>query len=189
MRELPHVLGIVLAGGEGKRQLRGAPGYFDRLKRVHEVSAVTAACVATRRSVYEALGGFNSRDLVVGFNDVDYCVRVKLAGYRIIWTPHAELYHYESISRGRPSATAEGAARAEAEHAYMRRQWGAILDADPYYNPNFLLDVPTFRLAEESRTRKPWHDFAAARFRRQLGRPVDRETRGLAWFGTVGPEE
>jgi len=144
---------------------RQSMGYFNRLNLTHNLSCVTAACIAIRREVYDELGGFNEEDLAVAFNDVDFCIRVRQAGYRIIWTPHAELYHYESLSRGDPNATPEGAARNSAEIAYMRRRWGAVLDSDPFYNPNLSLSSENFGLDAVSRARKPWLEFAAERER------------------------
>ena len=94
--------------------------------------------------------------MTVAFNDVDFCIRVREAGYQIVWTPHAELYHYESISRGSDS-TPEKAARARAEEIYMRHTWGPILDNDPFYNPNLSLEAQRFsEIAETTRARKPW---------------------------------
>jgi hypothetical protein len=130
------------------------------------LSCVTGACLAIRRETYDEVGGFNEQDLAVSFNDVDFCIRVREAGYRIIWTPHAELYHYESISRGNPEATPESAARNSAEIAYMRRQWGPILDSDPFYNPNLTLDTESLEIAAMSRAQKPW-------LRCQMRKPED----------------
>ena len=158
------ILGIGgIAGHVHRRTPRQFPGYFNRLNLTHELSCVTGACLAVRREIYDAVEGFNERDLNVSFNDVDFCLRVRQAGYKIIWTPNAELYHYESISRGNPTATSEGARRNAAETDYMRRRWGTVLDADPYYNPNLSLDTVSFDLAATTRSRKPWLEFAAAR--------------------------
>jgi O-antigen biosynthesis protein len=124
------------------------PGYFGRLTLTRGVSCVTAACLATRREVYDEVGGFDER-LAVEYNDVDFCIRVRQAGYRIVWTPYAELMHHEGVSRG--------ARRLPEERAFMRERWGAILDSeDPYYNPNLTLHGKAFRPAEEPRVSKPW---------------------------------
>jgi GT2 family glycosyltransferase len=141
---------------------RDFAGYFNRLNLAHELSCVTGACLAIRREVYEQVGGFNVRDLAVSFNDVDFCLRVRQAGYKIIWTPKAELYHYESLSRGRPDATPEGAARNNAEISYMRRQWGPILDNDPYFSPNLARDSLSFDIAPLTRAARPWLQSAIA---------------------------
>lgn len=153
------ILGIGgVAGHAHKHAPRGAPGYFNRLNLTHSLSCVTAACLATRREVYDRLAGFNERDLAVAFNDVDFCIRLRQAGYRIVWTPHAELYHYESVSRGDPNTTPESAARNRAEVAYMRRKWGALLRYDPFYNPNLTLDTECLSIATNSRAVKPWRE-------------------------------
>jgi GT2 family glycosyltransferase len=116
-----------------------APGYFDAAKVVRNYSAVTAACMMLRKSVFEEIGGFDEENLAVLFNDVDLCLRIREKGYRIVYTPYAELYHKESASRGHFSFNA-------AEFLYMRERWGEVLDHDPYYNPNFALDNGDFNL-------------------------------------------
>jgi GT2 family glycosyltransferase len=135
---------------------RESQGYFGRLNLTHGLSCVTAACLATRRTIYESLGGFNEQDLAISYNDVDFCLRLRQAGYRIIWTPHAELYHYEGSSREAPKSADENAARNRVEAMYMRKHWGPLLDNDPYYNPNFSLRSPPFKLGAASRAPKPW---------------------------------
>jgi GT2 family glycosyltransferase len=86
-----------------------------------------------RREVYEQVGGLDEQ-LAVAFNDIDFCLRVRAAGYRNVWTPYAEMVHHESASRGDDSGPK--LARFAAEIAYMQRRWGAQLHADPAYNPN-----------------------------------------------------
>jgi O-antigen biosynthesis protein len=152
--------GVLLGvGGVAGHQHRCAPrdagGYFGRLHFSHSLSCVTAACLAVRRAVYDEVAGFDEEHLAVAFNDVDFCIRVREAGYRIIWTPHAQLYHYESRSRG-ADTTSEKAARFSAETGYMRTKWGHILDNDPFYNPNLSLKSDFFELAPTSRVRRPW---------------------------------
>ncbi len=130
------VLGIGgVAGHSHKYFRRGRSGYFSRLRLVQNVSAVTGACLLVRREIYKAVGGLNERDLKVAFNDVDFCLKVREAGFRNLWTPYAELYHHESKSRGADDSP-EKQARFRCEVAYMRRRWGALLSKDPYYNPN-----------------------------------------------------
>jgi GT2 family glycosyltransferase len=158
------VLGIYNASGSVAGHIhRGAPrsaaGYLNRLALTAEVSAVTAACMAIRRDVFEEVGGLNERDLAVSFNDVDLCLRIRKLGYSIVWTPHAELYHYESVSRGGPRETPDKAARNDAERGYMRRHWAADLDGDPFYNPNLSLESPSFELSIASRAHMPWWSF------------------------------
>ncbi|GJD34385.1 glycosyltransferase family 2 protein [Methylobacterium aerolatum] len=111
------------------------PGYFARMRIAHEVSAVTGACLAMRAEVFAQVGGFDAQALKVAFNDVDLCLKVRAAGYRIVWTPFASLIHHESKSRG-PEDTPEKKARFEGETRVMLGRWGGELRADPYYNPN-----------------------------------------------------
>ncbi|MBW6657099.1 glycosyltransferase, partial [Salmonella enterica subsp. enterica serovar Weltevreden] len=73
-----------------------APGYFGRMGLSQEVSAVTGACLAMRAQVFSEVGGFDAAHLAVAFNDVDLCLKIRAAGYRIVWTPHARLVHHES---------------------------------------------------------------------------------------------
>ena len=112
-------------------------GYMESLVVDKDYSAVTAACMMLRRSVFEEVGGFEE-DLGVAFNDVDLCLRIREKGYQVVFTPFARLYHHESASRG------YGGNRTEA--LYMRKRWGEALDKDPYYNPNFSLGDGDFRL-------------------------------------------
>jgi GT2 family glycosyltransferase len=114
---------------------RHHPGYFGRLKVTQNFSAVTAACLLVRKSIYEQVGGLNEVDLKVAFNDVDFCLRVRQAGYRNLWTPYAELYHHESASRGTEDSP-EKKARFAKEVAYMLETWADEIENDPFYNPN-----------------------------------------------------
>ncbi|MBI5381816.1 MAG: glycosyltransferase [Opitutae bacterium] len=124
----------------------GTEGYMNRARLAQNYSAVTAACLAIRRSVFEQVGGFNETDLAIAFNDIDFCLRVRAAGYRNLWTPFAELYHHESASRGKED-TPEKQARFARETEYMRRTWGPLLDRDPAYNPNLSLSIEGWDLA------------------------------------------
>jgi len=121
------------------------PGYFARMVLTHEVSAVTGACLAMRASVFAEVGGFDATGLKVAFNDVDLCLKVRRAGYRIVWTPFATLVHHESKSRG-PEDTPEKKARFEAETRVMLGRWGAQLRADPYYNVNLSRNSAHYRV-------------------------------------------
>ncbi len=124
-----------IAGHAGLGARPGSPGYNGQLVLAREVSAVTGACLALRREVFEAAGGLDDAELAVAFNDVDLCLKIRALGYSVIWTPLAELEHRESASRGSDAA---GAARSrfEAEAEVMRRRWGPLLEADPFANPN-----------------------------------------------------
>jgi len=144
--------GVVLAGSKGiaahlHRGLpAGEPGYFGRAVLTQTLSAVTAACLIVRTSTYRALGGLDEVNLKVAFNDVDFCLRLREAGYRNVWTPYAELFHYESATRGE-DLSPEKKARFDSEVAYMARRWGVALDSDPNYNPNLTLYFDDFSFA------------------------------------------
>lgn len=142
--------GVILGAGgvAGHSHLgisREDPGYFARMAVSQEVSAVTGACLATRRSVFEEVGGFDAVHLTVAFNDIDLCLRITEAGYRIVWTPHAALIHHESKSRGLDD-TPEKRRRFEGEVATMLERWGPRLRRDPHYNPNLARASAQFRL-------------------------------------------
>jgi O-antigen biosynthesis protein len=140
------VLGIGgVAGHSQKYFSRNANGYFGRLHLAHNVSAVTGACLLVRKAVFQEVGGLDEANLKVSFNDVDFCLKVREAGYRNLFTPYAELYHHESISRG-PNDTRAKRAVADAEAQFMRQKWGKLLDNDPYYNPNLTLVFEDFSL-------------------------------------------
>ncbi|MBL6081547.1 glycosyltransferase family 2 protein [Belnapia sp. T18] len=113
----------------------GAAGHAGSLRLVREVSAATAACLAVRRAVFEAVGGLDAEALAVAFNDIDLCLRIREAGWRILWTPLAELYHHESATRG-DDVTGAKARRFASEIAHMQRRWGETLRRDPFANPN-----------------------------------------------------
>lgn len=134
-----------VAGHSHKHFLRGNNGYFYRLKLVQNFSAVTAACLWVRKEVFNAVGGLNEKDLTVAFNDVDFCLKVQAAGYRNVWTPYAELYHHESISRGAED-TPEKIARFEKEIDYMKETWGTHIKRDPHYSQNLTLTTEDFAI-------------------------------------------
>lgn len=140
-----------IAGHIHTRLRRGAFGYFGRAVSAQNFSAVTAACLVVRRSIYDQVQGLDEA-LAVAFNDVDFCLRVREAGYRNVWTPHAELYHHESATRG-PDLTPEKAQRFLGEIQLMKDRWGELLEHDPAYNPNLTLDLAkhSFALADTPR--------------------------------------
>ena len=150
------VLGIGGVAGHALHGLRrGEFGYYGRAAVVQNLSAVTAACLLIPRAVFEEVGGLNEKDLSIAFNDIDLCLRIRERGYRIVWTPHAELYHHESASRGSDTAP-DKVDRFKAEERYMKRRWSHILERDPYYNPNLTLEGLDFGLAFPPRINKPW---------------------------------
>lgn len=147
------VLGIGgVAGHAFKNFPRGTDGKFNRARLVQNYSAVTAACLLVKRSIYDQVGGLDENDLTIAFNDVDFCLKVLTAGYRNLWTPFAELYHHESASRGLED-TPEKHARFRKEIESMMRRWNGILASDPAYNPNLTLEHEDFSLASPPRTR------------------------------------
>jgi O-antigen biosynthesis protein len=148
------ILGVGdVAGHSHKYWPKGDAGYFGRAALLQALSAVTAACLMIKRSIYIEVGGLDEK-IKVAFNDVDFCLRVREAGYRNVWTPFAEMYHHESASRGNED-NPEKIARFKAEVDFMKRRWGNLLENDPYYSPNLTLVHEDFSLAEISRvTRK-----------------------------------
>jgi O-antigen biosynthesis protein len=131
--------GMVLVGGVArhihKHLPKGEAGFNSRAVLTQNFSAVTGACLVVKKALFEQVGGLNDQELAVGFNDVDFCLKLVEAGYRNVWTPHAELIHHESATRGQDSSP-EKQRRAEKELRYMRKRWGDKLYVDPAYNPN-----------------------------------------------------
>lgn len=152
------VLGVGgLAGHIYVSEREKAAGYAGALGIARDVSCVTAACMAIRKSVFDELGGFNEIDLQVAFNDVDLCIRIRQAGYRIIFTPFAILTHYESKSRG-ADMTGENFKRFQGEIKYMKERWGKVLRHDPFHNPNLSLECSGIELAFPPRHAFPWRE-------------------------------
>ena len=136
-----------VAGHSHKHFPRDHPGYFFRLKVVQDISAVTAACLIVRKAVYQEIGGLNETDLKIAFNDVDFCFRTRKAGYMNVWTPYAELYHLESVSRGLEDDPRKFA-RFGGEMDYMRQTWLTDRLVDPYYSPNLTRAREDFSIGE-----------------------------------------
>ncbi len=134
-----------VAGHSHKHFPRNHPGYFKRLQVAQDLSAVTGACLAVRKKVFEQVGGLNEQNLAIAFNDVDFCLKVQQAGYRNIWTPYVEMIHHESVSRGHED-TPEKIARFNKEVAYMKNTWGTHKQTDPCYSPWLTLDKEDFSL-------------------------------------------
>ena len=141
------VLGVGGIGGHAHKHLaRSDPGHGGRAQLMQSFSAVTAACLVVRKSLYEQVGGLDEAHLGVAYNDVDFCLRLRQAGLRNVWTPWAELLHHESASRGLEMA-AESRSRLAAEAAIMQGRWAPLIAHDPAYNPNLTLDTEDFDLA------------------------------------------
>lgn len=134
-----------IAGHAFVGTLREDPGYFARIFCAQDLSAVTAACMLVKKSVFEEVGGLEE-EIKVAFNDVDFCLKIRRAGYLIVYNPYAELYHYESKSRGYED-TPEKMERFHNEVMYIKEHWPKILlDGDPYYNPNLTLSAGNYGL-------------------------------------------
>lgn len=144
--------GVVLALGAHRTaghshygQHRDNLGYMGRLCYAQNVSAVTGACLLVKKELFEQAGGLDE-SFAISLNDVDFCLKLRQKGYLNVFTPFAELYHFESISRGLDDK-GEKAQRYERESSRFREKWKEVLDAgDPYYNPNFSLDRSDFAL-------------------------------------------
>lgn len=138
------IIGIANLAGHSHKCIAGTEsGYMGRLKLIQNYSAVTGACLMVRKDVWNQINGLDE-SFVVAMNDVDFCLRIRKAGYLIVWTPYAELYHYESKSRGYED-TPEKKARFEGEVNRFRARWADILKAgDPYYNANLTLEREDF---------------------------------------------
>lgn len=140
-----------IAGHSHKYLAAESTGYFGRAVLHQTVSAVTGAALMVRRSIYEEVGGLDE-GFAVAFNDVDFCLRVRDADYRNVWTPYAEMIHHESVSRG-PEDSPEKMARFKDEIRALQDRWGDALLEDPAYSPNLTLDYEDFSLAWPPRVR------------------------------------
>ncbi|MFM0395411.1 glycosyltransferase family 2 protein [Paraburkholderia phytofirmans] len=140
-----------IAGHMHHMMKRGHFGYFGRAVATQNLSAVTAACLVVKKSVYDEVGGLEE-DLAVAFNDVDFCMKLLKAGYRNIWTPYAEMYHHESATRGSDLDPAKYD-RFVSEIRRMEARWEGWFERDPAYNPNLSLscEVLPFTLASPPR--------------------------------------
>ena len=123
---------------------RYSTGYFGRLVSIQNYSALTAACLLIGREIFDEVGGFDEK-LAIAFNDVDLCLKIRQKGYRLVWTPYAQLFHYESYSRGLEEGVKK--IRFEKELEYCKQKWSAFLEVgDPYYNPNLSLKPTNFKI-------------------------------------------
>lgn len=138
------------AGHTHYKQHRQNLGYMGRLCYAQDVTAVTGACLMVKKSLYEEVGGLDE-GFAVSLNDVDFCLKLRAKGLLNVFTPFAELFHYESISRGLDD-NGEKAERYNRESEKFREKWRKELEAgDPYYNPNFSLDRSDYSLKIQSR--------------------------------------
>ncbi len=150
------ILGVGgVAGHSHKGSPTDSPGYFSRLCLRHEIGAVTGACLATTRALWNHVGGLDEVNLAVAFNDIDYCLKIAQTGMKVVWSPWAELYHHESKSRG-DEDTPQKKARFQREVETMRDRWGPELLSDPSMSPNLSLDHERFLIADVPRVPRPW---------------------------------
>lgn len=141
---IQHAGIVVGVGGIAEHAFRGfpaeAPGVCRQLQVTRNYSSVTGACLLTRREVFAKVGGFDEERLPVTFNDVDLCLKMRRAGFLIVYTPYAKLYHHESATR-RPSVEPR-------ETQVMRERWPEVLAYDPFYNPNLSRERADFSLGK-----------------------------------------
>ncbi len=131
------------AGHSHKYAKNGGSGYMFRVASVQNFSAVTAACLLVKAKVYDELCGLDEK-FEVAFNDVDFCLRARQKNYRVLYTPYAQLLHYESKSRGLDEKDAQKKARFDKERALLKERFGDKLTKDEFYNINLTLDSEDF---------------------------------------------
>ena len=137
------------AGHSHKHYPKDNPGYFNRLNSIQNVSAVTAACLMVKRTIYQEVDGMDEIKFKVAYNDVDFCLRVREKGYLNLYTPYATMYHHESITRGYET-TPEKIARFQTEKdALFERHKEILTNGDPYYNPNLCHDKEDFSICPQ----------------------------------------
>jgi GT2 family glycosyltransferase len=140
------IIGVGPVAGHSHRFVAGdSPGYANRLAVVQNLSAVTAACLMVRNEVFHSMGGLDE-EFPLALNDVDFCLRLRRAGYQIVWTPFAELYHHESRTRGRDDTPAKQARALHEITRFYRRWHKLLLTGDPFYNPNLTSSLEDFSL-------------------------------------------
>ena len=150
--------GVVLGYGGGaghahKNFPKDHFGYLNRINATSNYSAVTAACLLVKKSLFDEVGGLNEQDLSVAFNDVDFCLKVRELGVHNVYCAEAELYHHESVSRGLDTSP-EKAARFAKELDYLKRAWAPVIEYDPAYNPNLTLKRENFAIKSELELRE-----------------------------------
>ncbi len=137
---------LILAGHSFRHLARDTPGYMGRESVIQNISAVTAACLMVKKTIFDSMNGLNENDLKIAFNDIDFCLRIQEQGYLNVFTPYCEAYHYESVSRGKDDDP-EKVARFNSEVEYMLERHRKILNTgDPYYNPSLTLKSENFGL-------------------------------------------
>lgn len=141
------ILGIYGIAGHAYKYHEGTfPGQMGRALLRQNLSAVTGACLMVEKKKFAQVGGLNDEELQVGLNDIEFCLKLIKAGYRNVWTPFAELFHYESSSRGYED-TIEKKERFKDEVLYLLENWKPFINYDPAYNRNLTLEGEDFGLA------------------------------------------
>jgi glycosyltransferase involved in cell wall biosynthesis len=141
------ILGVGgIAAHSHRRMPAGREGYAGRAALIQSLSAVTAACLVIQKSHYLQVGGLDEVHLKESFNDIDFCLRLREAGLRNVWTPYAELFHYESATRAK-DVSPQKQAQFQEEAAYMHKRWGDLIQNDPAYSPNLMLAREDFSYA------------------------------------------
>ncbi len=144
------ILGIGSVAGHSHRHLsKNNIGYMGRGVLHQNFSAVTGACLMIKRADFEQVGGL-TESLTIGYNDVDLCLKLRELGKRNVWTPYAELIHYESLSRGYDTSP-QKIQRALEETEYMVKTWGNLISADPYFSPNFSRNHEDYSLSSAAK--------------------------------------
>lgn len=144
---------VGLGGAAGHPHLglaAGDPGYFGRGVLLQCFSALSAACLLVKRSIFDEVGGLDGKNLAVAYNDVDFCLKIVQAGYRNVWTPHAQLIHHGSATRGSDLAP-DNADRFLSEGRFMQKKWGEQMARDPAFNVNLSLNDARFVLSDAPR--------------------------------------
>lgn len=143
------------AGHVHKNFSKSSLGMNQKAVVIQNFSAVTAACLVIKKSIFNEVDGFNETDLKVTLNDIDFCLKVREKGYYNLFTPYAELYHHESIS-AKNLENEKNKSRFLQESNYFQDKWKDTLNKDPFYNPNLTLENENFSLAHPPRAYKPW---------------------------------
>ena len=133
------------------------PGYFNKLNLVQNYTAVTAACLAVKKSVFIKAGGLDEENLKVAYNDVDFCLKLVTMGYKNVWTPFAQLKHYESLSRG-SDMDEVNLPRFKKEQSHMLQKWDSLMKNDPFFNHNLGIDTRTMQLAFPPKKLYEWQE-------------------------------
>lgn len=138
------VLSANIASDTFKHVPKDIPSFFGHASIIRNYSAVTGACMMVKKSIYKKVGGLDEKNLKIAYNDVDFCLKLLEEGYRNVYTPYAELYHHESLSRGNDEALKKDdprrCRRTLRERQYIKEKWHKYIKYDPYYSPNLSPD-------------------------------------------------